>query len=262
MDTNNVKLPLAALAQHSNPESTSDKYSFIPTTRVMAVLENEGWNPVSGLSVKPRTKNPLYVRHAVEFEHPTLSALSNDERFRITVVNSHDGSSSFRFYSGLMRIICSNGLVAGRSFETFRVRHVGYTDSAVKEALNYTLEQAPKISSVVVAMKNTDLTMDVRCQFYDAIIRELELYSRLNPNYMADIYRQLECARRREDKGTDLWTVFNRVQEHVVRGGLIGISKDKHGNLVPRRLRAIKAIKRQFDVNRKLWDTAESFIAA
>lgn len=245
------EMPKAVTAQHP-AEETSKRYSFIPTTNVIEALGQEGWVPVKALSSKPVTKDPLFVKHAVEFEHPDISALTNDERFRITVYNSHDGSSSFRFYTGLLRIVCSNGLTTGKSFNTFNVRHIGYTADKVKDALYHTLQQAPKLAAVVDAMKSLKLNSDDRYHLYDKVTQGLQL------NLWANDTSKLEQARRYEDRSNDLWTVFNRVQEHIIRGGLLGTSINKDGFASPRRLKAVKSVQRQLEVNRMLWDIAES----
>lgn len=250
-------LPLAVTATERDFETTTDKYAFIPTTRVIEVLENAGWNAVSSKAVNPRTKNPLYVRHTVEFEHDKISALNDTERFRITVVNSHDGTTAFRFYSGLMRIICANGLAVGKSFEHFSVRHVGFTTAAVTNALTQTIEQAPLIADKVLEMKGTSMDENSRFQLYAQVAALVGLKTdgiipELNVN-------QFERARRIEDRNTDLWTVFNRVQEHVIRGGLTR-TVNQHGRLSYRKTRQIKSIDRSLKLNQAMWDIAETFI--
>ncbi len=40
---------------------------------------------------------------------------------------------------------------------------------------------------------------------------------------------QLLVPRRSDDRDNDLWTVFNTVQENVIKGGLRGVSRDEFG---------------------------------
>jgi hypothetical protein len=55
--------------------------------------------------------------------------------------------------------------------------------------------------------------------------------------------------RRREDQGNDLWTVFNRVQEHLITGGLVGQLPTGQRT----RTRPIAAIASSLALNRALW---------
>ncbi len=68
---------------------------------------------------------------------------------------------------------------------------------------------------------------------------------------------QLLVPRRAEDAGDDLWRVFNRVQENVIRGGLTAWRCDAQGR--PRRVtsRAVTGIDGDVRLNRALWQLAE-----
>ena len=243
-------LPVSVLAENPS-ELVSNKYGFIPTTRIINIFESQGWHVVNAKALKPRTKDPLYVKHAVEFEHEIHSALSDTERFRITVVNSHDASSSFQFFTGLMRLVCSNGLFVGQSLPNYKVRHVGFTDAKVNEALVNTLEGAPIVASMITAMKDTDLNPDQRLSFYLKAMRLVD-----SP---VKSIQGLEYAKRQADRDQDLWTVFNRVQEYIMRGGLTYLSEYK-GKPSFRRTRGINAISKQIKINRVLWDLAMSYV--
>ena len=67
--------------------------------------------------------------------------------------------------------------------------------------------------------------------------------------------RMLLTARRQEDIGSDLWTVFNRVQENTIRGGFKGEGQKRQS----RELTNIDALSR---VNLNLWNAAEEILAA
>jgi hypothetical protein len=64
---------------------------------------------------------------------------------------------------------------------------------------------------------------------------------------------QVLRARRGADVGNDVWTVFNRVQENVIKGGLYGASKDANGRMQRRRTREVKGIDQNDVLNRALW---------
>ncbi len=69
--------------------------------------------------------------------------------------------------------------------------------------------------------------------------------------------RLLYC-RRVDDTSENLWTVFNRVQENLLGGGLI--RRTETGRLS--RTRRITSIREDVRLNGRLWDLAEEVLAA
>ena len=62
-------------------------------------------------------------------------------------------------------------------------------------------------------------------------------------------------SRRREDDGSDLWSIYNRVQENLMRGGFSSPTSR-------RRVREISNIKLSNSINEGLWDLAEQYVSA
>jgi hypothetical protein len=61
--------------------------------------------------------------------------------------------------------------------------------------------------------------------------------------------------RRAEDKGDDLFTVFNVIQENLMRGGLSYQRQNgRHATT-----RGIKTMDNELHVNQRLWSLAESY---
>jgi hypothetical protein len=65
-------------------------------------------------------------------------------------------------------------------------------------------------------------------------------------------------ARRTEDEGADLWTVMNRVQENLIRGGVSDARRDRGGRL--RSVRSLKGIDSKVSLNKGLWGLAERLV--
>jgi len=65
-------------------------------------------------------------------------------------------------------------------------------------------------------------------------------------------------ARRAEDSSSDLWTILNRVQEHLIRGGASDGRRDRNGRL--RTVRALRGIDSKVTLNKALWGLAEQVI--
>ena len=67
---------------------------------------------------------------------------------------------------------------------------------------------------------------------------------------------QLLTPRRNEDNSDDLWTVYQRVQENLIKGGLSGrTTQGRRGQT-----RAVKGIDSDVKLNRALWVMAENML--
>ena len=58
------------------------------------------------------------------------------------------------------------------------------------------------------------------------------------------------------DIGDDAWSVLNRIQENVIRGGLRGVMTDANGRMQRRQTREVKGIDQNNMLNRALWKLA------
>ena len=69
-------------------------------------------------------------------------------------------------------------------------------------------------------------------------------------------------SQRKEDNGTDLWSVFNRQQENIIEGNFSYFNEKKYSTMVPnlhfvgRQARPIKNFKQDMDVNKKMFAAA------
>ena len=63
---------------------------------------------------------------------------------------------------------------------------------------------------------------------------------------------------REEDKGDDLWTVFNVCQEKMIKGGFHSVGK----NNKLRKQRGITSIKKDIEYNQQLWNLAMNYLPA
>ena len=61
------------------------------------------------------------------------------------------------------------------------------------------------------------------------------------------------------DYEEDAWTVFNRIQENVIRGGaMIKSFSERNTDGAYRKSRAVNSVAENVRVNRELWDIAEN----
>jgi Domain of unknown function (DUF932) len=173
----------------------------------------------------------------------------------VVLFNSHDRSSAYKLYTGVLRFACENGLVVqAADFGSFSIRHSRSRDlfAQVQSATARIMEEVPAIMDRIEAWKSTILPMAVQLDF----AREaMEL--KPNPNIP---FSWLLTARREEDMtrpdaSRDLWASFNCVQESLLRGGQTG--RNERGRRVT--TRPVKAVEADLRVNRKLWALAENY---
>jgi len=250
----------AALTQRQS-SNLSHIYRFIPTTEVMDILGEQGWFPTQAVQTKTRkgfeSQSP-YKKHMIRFRNQNNEVLSKeigDTHPEIVLTNSHDGTSSFKFHVGLFRLVCSNGLViADKTFDQFRVMHKGFQKNDVLKAISMTTEKIPYVIGNVQNMMSKELS---KSQQYD--FAKIAAEQRWGEDKLIDLNQMLQV-RRMEDAGDDLWSVFNRVQENMLQGGILTVTPKENGKVRNSRSRAIRSINQNLEVNKMLWTLSETMI--
>lgn len=257
---NNIKLPRVlsdsaleqrvpmAFAEGAHPD-VSDKYSFVRTADILPSLRSAGFVPTSA---RTRKSNKEFGMHTIEmFHEEALASLQiNGETPRIVLVNSYDRTSSLRIMAGYYRLVCSNGMVlpSGPTSE-FRVRHVGLNGSQIKRTIEDLARVLGSAAMLVDKMKERKLS-----KVEQATLANYAREARWNgwESQVPVEARQLLGVRRDADEGDDLWTVFSRIQENVIRGGLRTITG--------RKSRGVTSFTMETVVNRRLWAGAEAML--
>jgi hypothetical protein len=229
----------------------SGRYRMVPTIEVVGMLRDRGFLPVR--AEQSRTRIPGkgdFTRHMLRFRHADhLSPLAvGAEVPELVLVNSHDGTSAYKFLAGIFRLVCSNGMIVQSSDHgSISVRHSGGPDfrERMVDATFRIMEDAPRTLAKIDAWKGIELTPPQRDAFAAAAL-ELRDNRAITP-------AQLLAPRRPEDRKTDLWTTASVVQEHVLRGG------DRGRAATGRRTttRPVKSVGEDIRLNRALWTLAE-----
>jgi hypothetical protein len=265
-DTNMTTLPKLTLEEMARkvpaviatqPASKmSARYSFLPTMDVVNDIASLGWNPVA--VVGARTNNES-SRHVVRFQPSGElgEALAKHQSIpELVLVNSHNGTTSFKVLAGIFRLICSNGLViTEKQFAAISMKHMNYTiDEAVNMIGTYT-KRLPNLVEGVDRMSSKQLTLEARMEFAKKVyaVREdidAENESRIPLEHML---RPI----RREDRETDLWTTYNLLQEKAIRGGYYRFNslKNKYA-----KARAVTSVSEMVRVNTEIHALAESYL--
>ena len=257
--------PLVFADAPTNPD-VSNKYLFVNTETIIDDLEKLGWLPVQAAQRKARkVGGTIFSKHMVSFQNPNIKITSNDgdDAYpRILLTNSHDGMQAFKFSVGIFRLVCSNGLVvADEQFSDFKIKHKGYTFGQLRNVVRQAVADLPNKVQVMNDMKNRTLTQEEKNKLaLDAML----IRANITPgskeatkfNYDDETIEDILEPKRDEDKGNDLWRVFNVVQEKITQG-------DFHAALTGakvRKVRKIKSFEKDIKVNQKLFKLATALV--
>lgn len=232
-------------------QDMSERYVHINTNEVIKMMADMGY---SAASTSHRSPN-LYGLHQVDFIRGSLPSLVSKGKLealpRISFVNSNDGTARARIIAGIYRLICENGMMAGNVVASERITHIGDQARAILERIQAASKEAQHLFDKVDQWKG--LTIDVEAREILAT-RAAEIRfpgGNVSPKMLLQV-------RRQEDVANDLWTVFNRIQENAMRGGLPGMTADGRRILS----RPLSAVRASLDFNQKLWDLVEETSAA
>lgn len=227
--------------------SRSERYAYIPTITLLESLQREGFQPffacqtrVRDQSRREHTKHMLRLRRAGQ--------ITGQQVPEIILLNSHDGSSSYQMLPGLFRSVCCNGLVCGTSLGEVRVPHKGNVVEKVIEGAYEVLGVFDRVEEKRDAMQSLLLPPPAQ-----QALAKAALTYRFGEEHQPVTESQVLSARRWQDEQNDLWSVFNRLQENLSKGGLSGRSAQGKRS----RTRAVNGIDGDIKLNRALWVMAE-----
>lgn len=228
-------------------ESRSEKYAYIPTITLLDNLQREGFEPF--FACQSRVRDPDRREHTKHLLRLRRAGQINGQQVpEIILLNSHDGSSSYQMLPGLFRAICTNGLVCGQSFGEIRVPHRGDVTGKVIEGAYEVLGVFDRVEEKRDAMQSLRLPPPAQHALANAA-----LCYRFGEEHQPVTATQILTPRRYEDRQDDLWTIYNRIQESLLKGGLPG--RTAQGKRT--HTRAVNGIDGDVKLNRALWVMAE-----
>lgn len=244
----------------------SARYDFVSTNRVLSVLQGQGYevSKYRESNIRKDEKKGLQ-KHEVrltprEFlENPRAVG---EVRPEIVFTNSYDTSEAVSIDIGLYRLVCANGLtVANGIIAGFKAKHISFDYDALTSFLNeipgkFQLALKRVLNFQSRGMSRQD-ALEFASQAYELKhdpIKEDGITALTAPQIEAMRNEQeytipsLLRARRWDDRtdNDNLWRVFNRVQENLVRG--------------VRGSRKITSISTSQRINSGLWELAESYL--
>lgn len=231
-------------------QSRSDKYSYIPTVSVLTELRKEGFQPFMVTQTRTRREDRRdFTKHMIRLRH--ASQINGAEANEIILLNSHDGTSSYQMLAGLFRFVCSNGLVCGDTVADIRIPHKGDVASQVIEGAFEVLDGFDRVKESRDAMRSVVLE-DGEAEVFARAALALK-YDPTDDKPAPVTESQILMPRRFDDRRPDLWSVFNRAQENLIKGGL----RSRSANGRRQQTRAVQGIDSDVRLNRSLWLLAD-----
>lgn len=256
METINLnKAP--AIFNTKRDERTSGKYNLVNTSRIIDYMKEYGGFIPSSIDQK-NTRIPgreLTAKHMIRFRHESVKELkANDHIPEIVLLNSHDGSSAYKIYLGVFKVLCLNDLiVASSTMEAITLRHSRsnlihdiYTES------KKIMDQSNRVNEIIKKWQGIELDKDQKRAYVNGA---LKLYSDADLKLFYSPDRFL-YSHRSAEKDPNVWNVFNVTQERFIRG--LFSAQDTNGHY--KQMRQIKSIDRKVKLNRDLWEYTENFI--
>lgn len=237
-------------------ESRTERYTYIPTIQVIQALRTEGFMPVAASQGKSKVPGKAdFTKHMIRFRREMdLDMLSGEGVAETVLINSHDGTSSYWLLEGLFRAACKNGLiVAEGAVQGVKVSHSGKIIDRVIEGSYRVIDNANKAVEVSRSWARISLSSGEIGAFANAAtaLRFDDTKQNIDP-------ATIVAVRRQADAGNDLWSVFNRAQEGLIRGGQSYVSHNPttHRERILRS-RPVGSIDRNVGLNQALWTLGE-----
>ena len=245
-------------------ESRSARFKPIATIDVVRMLDQEGFGVVGAKQSVARLEDRKdFTKHMLRLRQKGgVQRKIGDTVFEVLLKNANDGTAAYDLLAGLFRIRCLNSLVAmDTQMSTQRVRHSGDVAPKVIEGVFSVVNDAERALNAPDQWGQLQLAAPEQ-MFLAEAAHAIRFPVDENNNQTTNVKpEQMLRVRRTGDIGDDLWTVFNRVQENVVRGGLNNYGYNAEGRFRRAHTREVKGIDQSTALNRALWTLGEKMAA-
>ena len=199
-------------------QAMTHKYLFVPTAEIVGAMRREGFEVVQALQGNTRIEGKGdFTKHLVRFSMPKANQILGSVP-ELVLINSHDGTTSYRLMLGVFRMICSNGLLmASDVISDLRFRHSKSLADEIIDGTGTLVREVPRVNDQIERLGAINLRPNETAAFAKAAhhLRWGGDNGPVTPD-------RLLLTRREEDRAPDLYTTLNVVQENLLRGGLAG----------------------------------------
>ena len=252
-----------AVFAEDKAERLTSRYASLKTSDLLPVLRDYGYHPVQAAQKRARKGKQEHSAHLLAFSRAgdiSPDVPGGGVRSEVLVYNSHNGTSGVKLMAGAYRFVCSNGIVRGDG-NSVSVRHTHKAMQDFEDMLRRIIEGVPAMMSTIEALRDRRMSNEEAWNFAEKAVNlrwdfMQKAYIPDNPHgsYADSItIRQALAYHRAEDNFSDAWSVFNRVQENVLRGNVFIKSLTEKG-MKERKARPIASIQEHVSVNQKMFD--------
>lgn len=242
----------SVLAQDKH-SSRSERYTYVSTMDVMKALDGEGFRPYSIMQGGSKDEEKRgFTKHLIRFRSASQAIAKGDTQFEVVMLGSHDGTTSTQLFGGFFRGLCQNGTLwfNGEAMK-IKVPHVGNIVPQVIDGAYTVVKQGPQALEQLDTFRAITLNRDERHAFASAAAQlRFDEGSQVPSEALLVPHRQA-------DTTPDLHTVFNVVQENVIRGGIGYVDRANPKKVVRRSTRPVRSVDGDVRLNRALWTLAE-----
>lgn len=235
-------------------DKVSARYGFVPTVDVIEEVQSRGLVPVfAGQTLSRNADNRPFAKHLIRFRPQYAPTVVGQSVPEVVLMNSHDGSSGFKLWLGLFRMVCCNGLII--------------SDGVLGQVSVAHRANAAQIvgDQSIGFMGQIDHIEDRVRRFMDRVLSPLEMGQladtaatlRWGSERPAGLnHNDLLIGRRFEDAGDSLWAVLNRIQENVIKGG-VNLNRPRRQSST----RVLRSVGDDARINARLWEAADALVA-
>ena len=231
----------------------SEKFGFISSSNLVTQLEAQGLKLADVIESKIRKdkeKRLGYQKHVMRFNTGLTNAHGN---LQVLAINSHEGSSALTFRMGFFRLVCSNGLIIGNDLiPQIKVRHTQNGLLKLNDSVDELMQWQRVAMDNIDKMSNKKLSSE---EFEALVMNSAKI--RMGEKFTDKIVPLFEV-KRYQDQSKDLFTVFNVIQENVMRTGFYALNKDTNTTT---KIRAIKGVNASLELNTALYNEAMKLVA-
>ena len=266
-------VPVSSFTQDKAHSIRSSRFVPLQPSYYASVLNDYGYFVKSIHSGRARNEDRKAHQNVITtFQKETALTEVGDVFPRITLKQSHLYGADQAFF-GIFRLWCKNGAAMRLSgSQSQRVRHTGDAKSQFEAAIAELVAQTDLVADLVKSMSSRDVTPTQVAEFTREVARirlgESDSISNIQ-------YQDLMRVHRSADAGQDAFTVFNVVQENIMRYGLryVSSSLNEQGQTMTRNMTArplgtarINGLtqdvetSRTVDTNVSIWDAAQKIL--
>jgi len=266
MSLDDIAYRAPAVFTDTKAERLSDRYQSLNTSHLIPVMQDYGYFPVQAAQKRQRgAKDVIGSEHK---SHLIAFAKEGDEgdvstRSEIIMYNSHDGTSAVKLFAGAYRFICSNGIVAGEGMQ-FSIYHTKKSLADFETMLRNIIDKLPVVMQRFDAARQVQLDASQRYELAkQAVMKRWNLFDSdivdaegrpVKGSFAIDeTIRGALGVQRSEDDLSDAFTVWNRIQENVLRGN-VNVKSISDKNIGIRKARPITAVSEHVRINSALFD--------